>query len=134
PLAPEATPEQSARKGQIYFHRDLSLARILPGEGIVTRFPDLARQGLDLQYQIQSDRLSPDATRMIYGTAVVKKVGDGYGSFPPEAIYLRNIATSGPGERLVAMEGSELHAFFWSPDGAHVPSPSWDSSRGARHW
>jgi Tol biopolymer transport system component len=133
PLAPEATPAQSARKGQIYYHRDLSLAKIIPGEGIVTRFPDLARQGLELQYQIQSDRLSPDATRMVYGTAVVRKVGNGFGSFPPEAIYVRNIATSEPGERLVVMEGSELHEFLWSPDGAHVAFTSWDSASGVRN-
>ncbi len=86
----------------------------------MTRLPDMAPQGLKFQYQIQSDRLSPDATRMIYGTAVVKKVGNGFGSFPPEAIYLRHIATSEPGEKLVTMEGSELHEFFWSPDGSHV--------------
>jgi Tol biopolymer transport system component len=134
PLAPDPTPEQSARKGQIYFHRDLSLAKIVPGEGIVTRLPDLAGKGLEFQYQIQSDRLSPDATRMIYGTAVVKKVGDGFGTFPPEAIYLRQIATADAGEKLVAMEGKELREFMWSPDGAHVAFTSWEKDSGIRNW
>jgi Tol biopolymer transport system component len=71
---------------------------------------------------------------MIYGTAVVKKVGSGFGSFPPEAIYLRNIAPSEPGEKLVTMQGSERHEFFWSSDGSHVAFTSWDSDRGVRNW
>jgi dipeptidyl aminopeptidase/acylaminoacyl peptidase len=134
PSAPQPTPEQSARKGQIYFHRELSLSKIIPGEGIVTRLADLAEKGL-VPYQIQSARLSPDATRMAYGNAVVRDVGNGlFGSFPPEAIFLRDVATSKPGEKVASLEGSEIHAFFWSRDSAHVALTSWDADQGIRNW
>jgi len=133
PVGPLPTPAQSARKGQIYFHRSTALSKIIPGEGIVTRLPDLAEKGL-VQYQIQSDRLSPDATRMAYGNAVVKKVADSYGSFPPEAIFVREIANSKPGGKLVALERSEIHALFWSPDSAQVAFTSWDADKGTRNW
>jgi hypothetical protein len=97
PSTPQPTSEQSARKGQIYFHRNLSLSKIIPGEGIVTRLADLAEKGL-VPYQVHSARLSPDATRMAYGNAVTRSVGNGLvGSFPPEAIFLRKVTTSEPG-------------------------------------
>jgi hypothetical protein len=133
PVAPP-TAEQSARKGQIYFHREMSLAKIIPGEGIVTRLADLAESGL-VGYQIQSARLSPDATRMAYGNAVTRPVGNGlFGSFPPEAIFVRDIATSKPGEEIASLEGSEIHAFFWSPDSRQVAFTSWDSEKQVRNW
>jgi dipeptidyl aminopeptidase/acylaminoacyl peptidase len=134
PMAPPPTPEQSARKGQIYFHREMSLSKIIPGEGIVTRLADLAEKGL-VPYQIQSDRLSPDATRMAYGNAVTRPVGNGlFGSFPPEAIFVRDVATSKPGEKVASLEGSEIHVFFWSPDSAQIAFTSWDADKGIGNW
>src|SRR5262249_6196511 len=106
PAAPPPTAEQSARNGQIYYHREMALSKIIPGEGIVTRLADLAENGL-VPYQLQSARLSPDATRMAYGNAVTRPVGNGlFGSFPPEAIFVRDVATSKPGEKIASLEGS----------------------------
>ena len=133
PFSPRPTSEQSARKGQIYFHRNLSLSKIIPGEGIVTHLADLAEKGL-VPYQVHSARLSPDATRMAYGNAVTRPVGNGFGSFPPEAIFIRKVNTSEPGEKLVELKGSEIHEFFWSPDSAQLAFISWDADKGTRNW
>jgi hypothetical protein len=131
---PQPTPEQSARKGQIYFHRDLSILKIIPGEGVITRLAELAEKGL-VQYQVQSARLSPDATRMAYGNAVTRPVGNGlFSSFPPEAILVRDVATSQPGEKVASREGSEIHDFFWSPESRQLAFTSWDSEKGIRNW
>src|SRR5262245_18359124 len=35
PASPVPTAEQSARKGQIYYHREMLLSKIIPGEGFV---------------------------------------------------------------------------------------------------
>jgi hypothetical protein len=134
PAAPQPTPEQSARKGQIYFHRNVSLSKIITGEGIVTPLADLAEKGL-VPYQVHSARLSPDATRMAYGNAVTRPVGNGlFGSFPPEAIFVRKVATSEPGDKVVELKGSEIHEFFWSPDSTQVAFTSWDKDKEIRNW
>jgi Tol biopolymer transport system component len=131
--APEPTSAQSARKGQIYFHRDLALSKVYPGEGLVTHFPEMAERGLN-GYQIQSDRLSPDAMRIAFGKAVIRPINGGFGSFPPDNIYVRRITTSEPAEQIVALEGVEIHEFFWSPDGAKIAISSWDEKHGIRNW
>jgi hypothetical protein len=60
PPLPDPTREPSARKGQIYCHRDRTLAKILPGEGLVTRLPDIAQQG-----RVSSPRAVPPAARRL---------------------------------------------------------------------
>lgn len=130
---PVPTPAQSARPGQIYYHRDLELCKVLPGEGVITHLPKMAEEGLN-GYQIQSDRLSPDAKQIAFGRAVIKKTASGFGTFPPDAIYLRNITTSDPAERLVMLEESEIRNFFWSPDGLWIAYTSWDEQHGIRNW
>jgi len=133
-MAPVPTAAQSARRGQIYYHRETSLFRIIPGEGIVTRLADLAENGL-VPYQIQSARLSPDATRVAYGNAATRPVGNGlFGSFLPEAIFVRYVTASKPGEKIASLEGSEIHVLFWSPDSRQVAFTSWDSETGVRNW
>jgi len=133
PPAPEPTPADSARKGQIYYHRDAGLAKILPGEGLITNLPDVPLPDSQ-NYQIQSDRLSPDATRMAFGQAVIRKTDNGFSSFPPDAIYVRTIATTDPAELLAKSEGTEMHNFLWSPDGKKVAFTSWKAPDGNRNW
>jgi dipeptidyl aminopeptidase/acylaminoacyl peptidase len=131
--APAPTREQSARRGQIYYHRDVELLKILPGEGLVTRIPGMADEGLT-GYQTGSDRLSPDATRIAFGRAVVKEINGHYGTFPPNAIHVRSLASPEKTFQLVAMEGAEIHNFFWSPDSARIAFVTWDEKWGSRNW
>jgi hypothetical protein len=117
PAAPAPTPEQSARKGQIYFHRNLGLAKILPGAGVVTQLPD-AFEDDRRDYQVQSDRLSPDATRIAFGRAATRKINGGFSAFPPDRVFVRDIATSAPARLALHLpQGTEIHNFLWSPDG-----------------
>jgi hypothetical protein len=132
PPAPQQSAADSARPGQIYFHRDMSLAKIIPGEGLVKLLPDAAASD-PLNYQIQSDRLSPDATRIAFGCAVIRQIDGHFGSWPPDAIYVRRIDKSDAAELLVRFEGSEIHNFLWSPDSAYMAVVSWDKEHGTRN-
>jgi Tol biopolymer transport system component len=87
-----------------------------------------------MNYQIQSDRLSPDATRMAFGKAVLKETDKGFGAFPPDAIYVRNIATTDAAELIVKIEGAEIHNAIWSPDGSKLAFTAWEPPGGIRNW
>ncbi|MBI3862753.1 MAG: PD40 domain-containing protein [Planctomycetia bacterium] len=134
PSAPRPSAADSARPGQIYFHRDVALAKIIPGEGLATQLPDAAAVDLQLNatYQIQSDRLSPDATRIIFGKAVIREIDGHLGSFPPQAIFVRQIDRSDPGKLLLRIGGGEIHNFLWSPDSANV-AIAWHNEQGIQN-
>lgn len=133
PEAPQPSAADSSRKGQIYFHRDLGLAKIIPGEGLITRLPDPV--AADQQnYQLHSDRLSPDATRIAFGQAVIRKIDDHYGAFPPDPIFVRRIDKSDPAELLLRIAGAEIRNFLWSPDAARLAVVAWDQEHGNRNW
>jgi len=132
PIAPQQTSVDSTRPGQIYFHREFGLAKVIPGEGLIRRLPDPAESDRP-SYQLQSDRLSPDATRIAFGKAVIREVDGLFGAFPPDAIYVRRLDNSDPAELLIKIEGSEIHNFVWLPDGTHLAVVSWDKEHGHRN-
>jgi dipeptidyl aminopeptidase/acylaminoacyl peptidase len=133
PIAPEQTSADSTRKPQIYFHREFGLSKIIPGEGLIRRLPDPAEADR-LSYQLQSDRLSPDATRIAFGKAVTREIDGLYSAFPPDAVYVRRIDNSDPAELLIKIEGSEIRNFVWLPDGTCLAVVSWDKEQGIRNW
>src|SRR5262249_43429350 len=126
-------PADPAKAGRIYYHLNFGLVTVQPdGE----KPEDLAGPANEdiLDYQLLSDRLSPDGKRLAFGKAVRKDVNGQLGVFPPDRIYVRDVTKSDAAEFLVQMEGVEIHNFCWSPDGAKIAFASWDKDNLIRNW
>jgi Tol biopolymer transport system component len=130
---PPARAADPAAAGRLYYHLDLGLATIRPDgkkPTDLTRLSDKDLQG----YQLHSARLSPDGKRLAFGKAVTKQVGGGLGVFPPDNLYVREVARTADAELLVQMPGAELHEWCWSPDGTRLALASWDAQNHTRNW
>jgi len=88
----------------------------------------------DFQGMIRSspDRYCLPSTRMAFGQAVLRTEGEdkGFGAFPPDAIYVRNIATTRPPRARCQIKGARGFTTYWSPDGSKLAFTAWEMPGG----
>jgi Tol biopolymer transport system component len=126
-------PTEPAKAGRIYYHLDFHVATVQPDGQEPMELARPADADI-LGYNILSDRLSPDGKRIAFGKAVMKEVDGQLGAFPPDRIYVRDVAKTDAADLLVEKEGVEIHNFVWSPDGDKLAFTTWDKENARRNW
>jgi RNA polymerase sigma factor (sigma-70 family) len=127
-------PTDVANAGRLYFHLDLGLATVQPDGKETKHLPSISQNDILGGYQSHSARLSPDGKRLAFGKAVTRNIDGGTGVFPPDKIYVRDMAKDGDGEVVAELADAELHHWCWSPDGTRLAIASWDAANHARNW
>src|SRR5205814_5739571 len=102
----QARPKPAPKEGRIYIQHNSAFTTLQPdgkGEKDVGRVANA-----DLHFQPYSARLSPDGKRLAFGQSVQKRTADGFGVWPPDRLYVREVDGAAAGAVVATKEGSAL--------------------------
>jgi Tol biopolymer transport system component len=132
--SPNAPAQEAITPGRLYFHLDLTLVSVQPDGKGTQQVAAIAPKDILDNFQTHSARLSPDGKRLAFGKAVTNTTNDGITVSPPDKLYVRDLGRAGDDTLAFELAGTELHHWYWSPDGTKLAVASWDAEHFRRNW